>query len=50
LRIRDPLLVRFGVAAGCCLGLDNRALGAGEAVINFGEFGLVLGLDAESGN
>src|SRR5260370_27670567 len=42
LRIGDPLLVGFGVAAGCCLRLDNRALGAGAAVINFCELLLVL--------
>ena len=47
LRIGDPLLVGFGVAAGRVLGLDDRPLGAAEPVIHFRELGLVFGLDAE---
>src|SRR5205085_10373630 len=47
LRIGDPLLVGFGVAAGRVFGLDDRPLGAAEAVIHFCQLGLVFGLDAE---
>jgi hypothetical protein len=47
LRVGDPLLVGFGVAAGRCLGFDDRPLGAGEAVINLGKLSLVLSLNAE---
>src|ERR1700730_13368306 len=47
LRVGDPLLLGFGVAAGRRLGLDDRPLGTGEAVIDLGELSLVLGMDAE---
>ena len=42
LRIGDPLLVGFGVAAGRVFGLHNRTLGAAEAVIDLGELGFRL--------
>src|SRR5580704_16255702 len=48
--IGDPLLVRFGVAARCVLGLDDRAFRMGEPVVDLRKLGLVFGLDAEMRN
>ena len=50
LRIGDPLLVRFMIAAGGVLGFDDWALGACQPIVNLGKFSLVLGLDTEMGN
>src|ERR1700687_655777 len=47
LRVGNPLLVGLGVTAGGCLFLEDRALGAGKALIDLAQFGRVFGLDAE---
>jgi hypothetical protein len=47
LRVGDPLLVGFGVAAGRCLGLDDPLSGTGEAVIHFSELGFVIRLETK---
>src|SRR5437763_15522077 len=47
LRVGDPLLVRLRVAADRRPLLDHRALGAGEPIVDLGQFAFVLGLDAE---
>src|SRR5260221_14635713 len=47
LRIGDPLLVGFGVAAGGRGLREDRALGLRQAIVALGKLGRVLGLDAE---
>jgi len=46
LRIGDPLLVGFGVAAGRSFLLQGRTLRGFQPAINLGELSLVLGLNA----